>query len=156
MLISGFNQAVDVFNSGYNKATFKLLKEGVSETFFRPVIEKEQKFPYSFIVISSEVFGKSVVSYIAELGRAVFDNGKVETDENTVRFDITAETDEEVVLLDIIGLRFYKLTKGAYNHLLFLDQLRDLDNERRSKKADKEVLDAFQAYWDKQIMQQHN
>ena len=130
MLISGFNQAVDIFNSGYNKATFKLLTEGSSETFFRPVIEKEREFPYSFIVTTSEVFGKTV-SYIAELGRAVFDNGNVDIDE-----------------------RFYKLTKAAYNHLLFLDQLRDLDNERRGKKADKEELDAFRAYWDKQIQQQ--
>ena len=153
MLISGFNQAVDIFNSGYNKATFKLLTEGSSETFFRPVIEKEREFPYSFIVTTSEVFGKTV-SYIAELGRAVFDNGNVDIDENTVRFDITAETGGEIVLLDIIGLRFYKLTKAAYNHLLFLDQLRGLDNERRGKKADKEELDAFRAYWDKQIQQQ--
>ena len=152
MLISGFNQAVDIFNSGYNKATFKLLREGVSETFYRPIIEKEQKFPYSFLAISSSVFGKSV-SYIAELGRAAFDNDKVEIDENTIRLDITADTDEEVVLLDIIGLRFYKLSKGAYNHLLFLDQLRDLDNARRGKKADKEELDAFREYWDKQIQQ---
>ena len=152
MLISGFNQAVDVFNSGYNKAAFKLLTEGVSETFYRPIIEKDRKFPYSFLVTSSSVFGKSV-SYIAELGRAVFDNGNVETDENTVRFDITAEIGEEVVLLDIVGLRFYKLTKSAYNHLLFLDQLRDLDNARHGKKADKEELDAFRAYWDKQIQQ---
>lgn len=152
MLISGFNQAVDVFNSGYNKATFKLLTEGVSETFYRPVIEKERKFPYSFLVTSSEIFGKSV-SYIAELGRAVFDHGKVETDENTIRFDITAEIDKEIVLLDIIGLRFYKLTKGAYNHLLFLDQLRDLDKTRYKENIEKEELGAFREYWDKQIQQ---
>lgn len=155
MLISGFNQAVEVFNNGYNKATFKLLKECVSETFFRPIIEKEQKFPYSFIVTTSEVLGRDVC-YIVELGSAVFDNGKVDIDENTVRLDINAKMREEVVLLDIVGLKFYKLTKAAYNHLLFLDQLRDLDNERRSKKADKEELDAFRAYWDKQIMQQHD
>lgn len=153
MLInSAFNQAVEVFNSGYNEETFKVLREGVSETFYRPVIENEHKFPYSFIVTTYEKLGRDA-GYVAELGRVKFVKGKAETDGNSVRFDISVKPGEEVVLLDVMGLRFYKLSKGAYNHLLFLDQLRDLDNARRGKKADKEELDAFRAYWDKQIQQ---
>ena len=130
MLInSNFNQAVEVFNSGYDEETFKVLTEGVSETFYRPVIEDDHKFPYSFIVTTYEKLGKDAC-YMAELGRVKFVNGEAVTDGNSVRFDISATPGEEVVLLDIIGLRFYKLTKGAYNHLLFLNNIKKLDNAR--------------------------
>lgn len=153
MLInSAFNQAVEVFNSGYNEETFKVLTEGVSETFYRPVIENERKFPYSFIVTTYEKLGRDAC-YVAELGRVKFVNGKAETDGNSVRFDISAKPGEEVVLLDIIGLRFYKLTKGAYNHLLFLNNIKKLDKARYKENVEKEELGAFREYWDKQIQQ---
>lgn len=152
MINLDFDLAVNIFNSGYNNVTYKLLTEGVSETFYRPIIEKERKFPYSFIVVTGEALGENAL-YTADLGRVNFENGKIVADGNTVRFDIMTKRGEEVVLLDIIGLRFYKLTKAAYNHLLFLNQLKDLDKERHKEKADKEELDAFREYWDKQIQQ---
>ena len=148
---SDFNQAVEIFNKGFDTDTFKVVKPGVQETFLLPNIDRNNKLPYSFVVVETRDIDVGI-EYLAELGRVGFNNGKAITNENITRIGITVNRYENlIVILDIVNFKFYKLTEDAYNHLLFLKTLKNDYNKEMTKVIDAELNKQFQATWNKQL-----
>ena len=148
---SDFNQAVEIFNKGFNTDTFKVVKPGAQETFLLPNIDRNNKLPYSFVVVETKDTGASI-EYLAELGRVGFNNGKAITNDSITRTGIVLNKhDKLVVLIDILNFKFYSLTEDAYNHLLFLKSLKDDYNKEMTKVIDAELNKQFQAAWNKQL-----
>lgn len=148
---SDFNQAVEIFNKGFNTDTFKVVKPGIQETFLLPSIDRNNKLPYSFVVVETKDTGAGI-EYLAELGRVGFNNGKAITNDSITRTGIVLNKhDKLVVLIDILNFKFYSLTEDAYKHLLFLKSLKDDYNKEMTKVIDAELNKQFQAAWNKQL-----
>ena len=148
---SDFNRAVEIFNKGFNTNTFKVVKPGIQETFLLPSIDRNNKLPYSFVVVETKDTGAGI-EYLAELGRVGFNNGKAITNDSITRTGIVLNKhDKLVVLIDILNFKFYSLTEDAYKHLLFLKSLKDDYNKEMTKVIDAELNKQFQAAWNKQL-----
>lgn len=148
---SDFNQAVEIFNQGFNVDTFKVVKPGIQETFLLPNTDLNNKLPYSFIITETNNLGNNI-EYLAELGRVGFNGGKATTNESITRTSIILNRDvKSVVLIDILNFKFYSLSEDAYKHLLFLKSIKDHYNREMSKIIDTELAKQFQAVWDQQL-----
>lgn len=148
---SDFNQAVEIFNQGFNVDTFKIVKPGIQETFLLPNTDLNNKLPYSFIITETNNLGDNI-EYLAELGRVGFNGGKATTNESVTRTSIILNRDvKSVVLIDILNFKFYSLSEDAYKHLLFLKSIKDHYNREMSKIIDAELNKQFQAVWDQQL-----
>ena len=148
---SDFNQAVEIFNQGFNTETFKVVKPGIQETFLLPNTDLNNKLPYSFIITETNNLGNNI-EYLAELGRVGFNGGKATTNESITRTSIILNRNvRSVVLIDILNFKFYSLSEDAYKHLLFLKSIKDHYNREMSKIIDTELAKQFQAVWDQQL-----
>lgn len=148
---SDFNQAVEIFNQGFNVDTFKVVKPGIQETFLLPNTDLNNKLPYSFIITETNNLGNNI-EYLAELGRVGFNGGKATTNESITRTSIILNRNvRSVVLIDILNFKFYSLSEDAYKHLLFLKSIKDHYNREMSKIIDTELAKQFQAVWDQQL-----
>jgi hypothetical protein len=148
---SDFNQAVEIFNQGFNVDTFKIVKPGIQETFLLPNTDLNNKLPYSFIITETNNLGDNI-EYLAELGRVGFNGGKATTNESVTRTSIILNRDvKSVVLIDILNFKFYSLSEDAYKHLLFLKSIKDMHNKEMTKLIDTELAKQFQAVWDQQL-----
>lgn len=148
---SDFNQAVEIFNQGFNTETFKVVKPGIQETFLLPNTDLNNKPPYSFIITETNNLGNNI-EYLAELGRVGFNGGKATTNESITRTSIILNRNvRSVVLIDILNFKFYSLSEDAYKHLLFLKSIKDHYNREMSKIIDTELAKQFQAVWDQQL-----
>lgn len=148
---SDFNQAVEIFNQGFNVDTFKVVKPGIQETFLLPNTDLNNKLPYSFIITETNNLGNNI-EYLAELGRVGFNGGQATTNESITRTSIILNRDvKSVVLIDILNFKFYSLSEDAYKHLLFLKSIKDHYNREMSKIIDTELAKQFQAVWDQQL-----
>lgn len=148
---SDFNQAVEIFNQGFNVDTFKVVKPGIQETFLLPNTDLNNKLPYSFIITETNNLGNNI-EYLAELGRVGFSGGKATTNESITRTSIILNRNvKSVVLIDILNFKFYSLSEDAYKHLLFLKSIKDHYNREMSKIIDTELAKQFQEAWAKQL-----
>lgn len=148
---SDFNQAVEIFNQGFNTETFKVVKPGIQETFLLPNTDLNNKLPYSFIITETNNLGNNI-EYLAELGRVGFNSGKATTNESITRTSIILNRNvKSVVLIDIRNFKFYSLSEDAYQHLLFLKNIKDMHNKEMTKLIDAELNKKFQAVWDQQL-----
>lgn len=148
---SDFNQAVEIFNQGFNVDTFKVVKPGIQETFLLPNTDLNNKLPYSFIITETNNLGNNI-EYLAELGRVGFSGGKATTNESITRTSIILNRNvKSVVLIDILNFKFYSLSEDAYKHLLFLKSIKDMHNQEMTKLMDAELAKQFQAVWDQQL-----
>ena len=148
---SDFNQAVEIFNQGFNVDTFKIVKPGIQETFLLPNTDLNNKLPYSFIITETNNLGNNI-EYLAELGRVGFSGGKATTNESITRTSIILNRNvKSVVLIDILKFKFYSLSEDAYKHLLFLKSIKDHYSREMTKLIDTELAKQFQAVWDQQL-----
>ena len=153
MINPDFLKAVDIFNQGYNPETFKVVSNKPQEIFLLPNIDKEAKSQYSFVIVE-RADNLNDVTLTAEFGKVKFEGNTASVNGSVTRSDIEIKKelkvikriDLKIVLIDIEHLKFYSLTKKAYQYLLFLKELKDKDD-----KEGNQLLPKFQEAWAKQI-----
>jgi hypothetical protein len=153
MLNPDFLKAVDVFNQGYKPETFKVVSNKPQEIFLLPNIDKEAKSQYSFVIVE-RADNLNDVTLTAEFGKVKFEGNIANVNGSVTRSDIEIKKelkvikriDLKIVLIDIVNLKFYSLTKKAYQYLLFLKELKDRDDREGNQ-----LLPKFQEAWAKQL-----
>lgn len=153
MLNPDFLKAVDVFNQGYKPETFKVVSNKPQEIFLLPNIDKEVKSQYSFVIVE-RADNLNDVTLTAEFGKVKFEGDMANVNGSVTRSDIEIKKelkvikriDLKIVLIDIVNLKFYSLTKKAYQYLLFLKELKDRDDREGNQ-----LLPKFQEAWDQQL-----